>query len=43
MEVKSDQMLVVNEGVLHDLKDFDLPIEFITIRAPAVEDKVVVS
>lgn len=42
VEVRSNQMLVVREGVPHDVEDFDLPIEFITIRAPAIDDKVVV-
>lgn len=40
--VKSNQMLVVKEGVIHDIEDFDLPIELVTIRVPAVEDKIVV-
>lgn len=42
VDVRSGHMLVVNEGVTHDIEDFDLPIEFITIRVPATEDKVVV-
>ena len=41
VQVKSGQMLVVGERVPHDIEDSDLPIEFITIRAPAVEAKVV--
>lgn len=41
VHVKSGQMLVVNRGVPHDIETFNLPIEFITIRAPATEDKVV--
>lgn len=42
VQVKANQLLLVKEGVPHDIEDFDLPIEFITIRAPAVDDKVVV-
>lgn len=42
VDVKKGQMLVVDEGVAHDIEDFDLPIEFITIRVPAVEDKVII-
>ena len=42
VHVEANRMLVVEEGVPHDIEDFHLPIEFITIRAPAVDDKVVV-
>lgn len=42
VHVEANRMLVVEEGVPHDIEDFQLPIEFITIRAPAVDDKVVV-
>lgn len=42
VDVRSGQMLVVNEGVAHDIEDFNLPMEFFTIRAPAEDDKVVV-
>ena len=41
VQVKSGHMRVGGERVPHDIEDFDLPIEFITIRAPAMEDKVV--
>lgn len=41
VQVKANQLLLVKEGVAHDIEDFDLPIEFITIRAPAVKDKVI--
>ena len=34
VQVKSGQMLVVKEGAPHDIEDFDLPIELITIRLP---------
>ena len=42
VHVEANRMLVVEEGVPHDIEDFQLPVEFITIRAPAVDDKVVV-
>ena len=40
--VGANRMLVVEECVPHTIEDFHLPIEFITIRAPAEDDKVVV-
>lgn len=42
VHVGESRMLVVNECVPHNIEDFHLPIEFITIRAPAKDDKVVV-
>jgi mannose-6-phosphate isomerase-like protein (cupin superfamily) len=41
VKLGSNQMLVVKEGVPHTIEEFDLPIEFFTIRAPAIDDKVV--
>jgi mannose-6-phosphate isomerase-like protein (cupin superfamily) len=40
--VGANRMLVVEKCVPHDIEDFHLPIEFITIRVPAEDDKVVV-
>jgi len=42
VEMGSHQMLVVDEGVPHTIEEYNLPIEFFTIRAPAIEDKVVI-
>lgn len=42
VEIGSHQMLVVDEGVPHTIEEYNLPIEFFTIRAPAIEDKVAV-
>lgn len=41
VEVRSNQMLIVKKCVPHDIKDFDLPVELLTIRVPAVEDKII--
>lgn len=41
VRLRRNQMLVVKEGIPHTIEDFDLPIEFFTIRAPAIKDKVV--
>lgn len=41
VQLRDNQMLVIKEGVPHTVEDFDIPIEFFTIRVPAIEDKVV--